>query len=83
MKERNIFEGMVFQSPSVSKEEYIDMYPEYVRRCSEAYKRLELSKRRLDYEVKQERRRLSIISIVIGTMAIILSVTSILLTTLQ
>jgi len=29
----NVFRGVVFESPPVSREEYIDAYPEYVRRC--------------------------------------------------
>mgnify|MGYP001346101020 CR=1 FL=1 len=31
---RGIFEGMSFKYPPVSKEDYINAYEEYVRRCS-------------------------------------------------
>ncbi|MFC5587593.1 hypothetical protein ACFPRA_01550 [Sporosarcina soli] len=31
---REIFEGMSFKYPPVSKEDYINAYKEYVRRCS-------------------------------------------------
>lgn len=31
---RNIFEGLSFKNPPVSKEEYVKAYKEYVKRCS-------------------------------------------------
>lgn len=31
---RNIFEGMSFKNPPVSKEEYLKAYKEYVKRCT-------------------------------------------------
>lgn len=31
---RNIFEGLSFKKPPVSKEQYVKAYKEYVKRCS-------------------------------------------------
>ena len=31
---RNIFEGLSFNCPPVSKKEYVQPYEEYVKRCS-------------------------------------------------
>lgn len=31
---RDIFKGMSFKYPPVSKQEYVNAYEEYVRRCS-------------------------------------------------
>ncbi|MGB4610947.1 MAG: hypothetical protein WBH77_10045 [Saccharofermentanales bacterium] len=54
---RNIFEHKTFEEPPVSKREYLDAYPEYVKRCSSAYKRTRANLRQRDFAYRQHRKR--------------------------